>query len=405
MAEAEGPRTKDKEPRTKDKGQRINHVRKRVSDRKRAANRANARKSTGPRTAEGKRRSSQNARRLSLRLLGLAEARALNQDLGAAEQLYRELTAPYAGQLPPLVDRQFQDLARLYLELEAWERIRDASVEHRWQQADIEKRRNYHEMEADLPGTIEQIFQNGVVASADSPAKFKMELECLDELKSRLEKRDFSHLEATLYNLYGLALNPAFAQLQTICIRCDRLMKGQELSEADFQGVLKKVEKERKRAGEAYVLQLDAKTMTRAACVTQLGPSYEEDNWLDRRGERLRHAIDRKMWLINGLLQTFGLANPQPRDEGRGTRGERRETTEARDERARSERRETRDERPTCPSIGNRKSAIENGPPSPPSKIGKTKPRSPSESTKRPKKRAKTKPNEPKSAVCRVSAR
>src|SRR6516164_8193806 len=143
------------------------HPARRASDRKIAANRANARKSTGPRTQEGKRRVSLNGqKRRAIRLLGLAEARTLRQEPGAAEKLYRELIAPYEP-APALLASHFEDLARLRLELEAWERIRDAQLEARWQQSDIERRRAYYEMERDLPGKADEILEHGVYSLQD----------------------------------------------------------------------------------------------------------------------------------------------------------------------------------------------------------------------------------------------
>ena len=91
---------------------------RKASERQLAANRANAQLSTGPRSEAGKQRVSQNARRYGICLLGLAEARTLNQEPGDALRLYHELIAPYEPG-PALLAMHFQDLARLHLELEA----------------------------------------------------------------------------------------------------------------------------------------------------------------------------------------------------------------------------------------------------------------------------------------------
>ena len=61
-----------------------------TSERKSAANRANGRASRGPKTARGKKRSSQNARRHGLTLPVVADP-ALSKD---AEELARELAGP-----------------------------------------------------------------------------------------------------------------------------------------------------------------------------------------------------------------------------------------------------------------------------------------------------------------------
>ncbi len=58
----------------------------------------------------------------------------------SGEELYRELISPYQrpGQpAPPMLATHFHDLARLRLELEAWEHIRDAQIEERWRQSAI----------------------------------------------------------------------------------------------------------------------------------------------------------------------------------------------------------------------------------------------------------------------------
>jgi hypothetical protein len=292
-----------------------------VSERARAARRANAKKSTGPRTARGKQIASQNARR-SVRLLGLAEARALNQDLDAAERLYRELIAPYQP-CPVMLARHFQDLARLYLEIEAWERIRDAQLERRWEQVSIAHRRRYHEMARELRGKLKDVFETGLQHMEDSPAKFKQAVDCLSALRDQLAGRDFD-LKPVLRNLYGNALDPEYSRAQTICMRCERLMdpKDNPLDKEEFEGLRDLVELEFHEAREAYTLSLDERTMTRAECLASLAPT-QQDIWMDRQGERLRRAIDRKQWVITGLLQTLGLSHrAQPDAPADGTRAD-----------------------------------------------------------------------------------
>ena len=74
----------------------------RISPRKAAANRADAQRSTGPRTERGLDQIVKNLPALPVaRLLGLAEARTLKLEPGAAEALYRKLIAPYEP-APPL---------------------------------------------------------------------------------------------------------------------------------------------------------------------------------------------------------------------------------------------------------------------------------------------------------------
>jgi len=282
------------------------HPARRSSDRKIAANRANARKSTGPRTQEGKRRVSLNGqKRRAIRLLGLAEARTLRQEPGAAEKLYRELIAPYEP-APALLASHFEDYARLRLELEAWERIRDAYLEARWQQSDIERRRAFYEMQRALPGKSSEVIESGLYGLQDSPAKFKKTAECLELLKIHLEDRNFD-VEPILRLLYGKALDPGSDRAQTICLRCKRLMaqKDQPALSADaFEELKELVDEEQRDALTAYGLHLDQKTITRSGRLALLR-SGREDRWMNLQGERLRQAIDRKQRIITALLRTL----------------------------------------------------------------------------------------------------
>ena len=279
---------------------------RRASDLQIAANRANAQKSTGPRTEEGKQRASlNNQKRRSIRLLGLAEARTLRQEPGAAERLYHELIAPFEP-APALLASHFEDLARLRLELEAWERIRDAQLEARWQQSDIERRRAYYEMERDLPGKADEILEHGVCGLLDSPAKFKKAAEGLDLLKLHLAERNFD-MEPILRLLYGKDLDPGSDRARTICIRCRKLMSPKSeppLTADEFEELTELVEQEQRDALTAYGLHLDEKTITRSRRLALLG-SIREDRWMNQQGERLRQAIDRKQWVITGLLQAI----------------------------------------------------------------------------------------------------
>jgi len=285
-----------------------------------AARRANGRKSLGPIPKEILRQVEEKAARYPVRLLGLVEMRVLNQDLGAAERLYRELIAPYPN-LPPLLDRNFQDLARYYLELEAWERIRDAGLEHRWERNKIAQMRLTAEVQRDLQGNVKQYLEGGYQSLPDSPAKFRKQFECLDSLILKLNRRDFN-LKTELTYLYGKDFAPATDRAETICFLCRQLMDptpGEEpLSEDQYQHLLDLVHEEQADVAGYYGLARDEKMMTRTECLALLGPTHE-DLWMDRRGEQLRRAIDRKQWVIIGLLQAYGLMQkPSPSVVGEG---------------------------------------------------------------------------------------
>jgi hypothetical protein len=287
--------------------------RKKTSERRAAANRRNAQKSTGPRSGPGLERVSKNLPP-SNRLLGLAEARILRQQPGAAELLYRKLIAPYGPNVPALLAMHFQDLARLQLELQAWERIRDAELDHRAQQVAIKVRRLYREMDRELGVPPKDVFEKGLYNIEDSPAKFRMQFDALIVLKGQLQRGDFGVMGTPLRQLYGNALQPGYERAQLICIDCQRLMdpESEPFSDGDMKLLLSLVEREIEDAMEGYELELDERTKTAEARLADLAPT-RDDLWTDLQGDRLRRAIDRKQWVINGMMQASGLIyKPEP---------------------------------------------------------------------------------------------
>lgn len=289
-----------------------------------AANRARAQKSTGPRTEPGKNRVAGNVKRDFTRLLGLQEAFSLDQEPGAAIHLYHELIAPYK-RVPPLLAMHFRDLARLQLELQALERIRDAAMEYRAQQTELEVRRRRREMNREVGATAQGVYETGLCRLPDSFAKFREQAECLLVLKDELERRDLG-MEPVLRRLYGREMNPDHERGQLICIDCRKLMKPPEgrepLTEHEFKSLMVLVEAEEHDVMEAWELALDEQRVTAAASRARLAPT-REDHWMNRQGDRLRQAIDRKMKFTVTLLKVFGLAHqagPTPRRKHRKPR-------------------------------------------------------------------------------------
>lgn len=282
-----------------------------ASTAKLAANRANARKCTGPRTEQGKRRARMNAlKSYSGRLYGAVQSRTLRLDPGGAERIYRELIAPYerpGRPAPAMLALHFHDLARLRLELEAWERIRDAELAERWRQGNIERRQRLHDLIRDLPGTNKEMVEKGLEGLPESPARTKKLVECLSMLGSALDRRDYD-IGAVLRTIYGKELVPASDRAMIICIQGRRLMneRRKPLSDFEFEDLRKLVALEQQDAVAAYGLYVDHATLPEAACVARLRQTAD-DRAMTLQGERLRQAIDRKQWVIIGLLQALGL--------------------------------------------------------------------------------------------------
>jgi len=112
------------------------------------------------------------------------------------------------------LDHNFQDLARQYLELEAWERIRDAGLDHRWARNKIAQMRLEAEVQRELQGNVKQYLDGGYQSPPDSAAKFHKQFECLDGLIVKLERRHFN-LKTELTYLYGKDLGPNTDRAET----------------------------------------------------------------------------------------------------------------------------------------------------------------------------------------------
>ena len=244
------------------------------------------------------------------RLPGGPEAIALKPEPGAAIHLYKELIAPYEPAPPALLSMHFRDLARLQLELEAWEGIRDAEMEHCAQQTELEMRRRQRDVDRELEPVATDIFETGLCRVPDSLARVKDQHECLLALKVHLRQRDFAAMEPVLWRLYGKGLHPDHERGQIICIQCRTCMKAEDpycLSDEQLNQVIGLVEAEERDTLEAQEIALNERQISIAAAKARLALT-RDDHWMNRQRDRLRQAIDRKMRFTPALLQVLGLA-------------------------------------------------------------------------------------------------
>jgi len=252
------------------------------------------------------------------RLYGAVQSRTLRLDPGGAERIYQELVRPYERPdrpVPAMLAIHFHDLARLRLELESWERIRDAELAEGWRQNQIERRQRLHNLLKDIPVSNEEMLEKGLAGLPESPARTKKLVECLSMLGSALDRRDFD-VGPVLRSIYGKELYPASDRALIICIQCRRLMneKRKPLSDEEFEELRHLVELEQQDAVAAYGLCVDHATMPEAACVARLSQT-PADRAMSLQGERLRQAIDRKQRVIVSVLRLLGLNKNEDEDD------------------------------------------------------------------------------------------
>jgi len=273
--------------------------------------------------------SAQNTRDFR-RLLGFPEALTLDQQPGAAIHLYHELIAPYEKtphkKAPALLAMHFRDLARLQLELQAWEAIRDAEMKHRAEQVEIEVSRRRFQMDREVGATAPNLFEKGLCRQPDSSGKFRNQSECLTFIKGSLWRREFSDLQAPLERLYGKDLIPEHERGQIIGAACLDLMKPQGDKPPDddeIKQIMMMIDDEHRDVMRAWELEILEKTITESEKRGRLAPT-REDHWMNRQGERLRQAIDRKMKFTVALLKVLGLAEKNKPTHRKRRRRERR---------------------------------------------------------------------------------
>lgn len=262
------------------------------------------------------------------RLLGFPESLSLDLEPGAAIHLYHELIAPYQkvphGKLPPLLDMHFRDLARLQLELQAWEAIRDAELQNRAEQAELAEEKNRYEQDRQVGAIAPDVFEKGLSRQPDSPAKFREQSECLILLKHSLRQREFDGMEGVLERLYGndLTANPERGQLISLYFRhLTDPEDAEPLDDEQFKILVTMVDDEYRDVMKAWELELLTKSRTEAAKRASFAPT-RQDHWMNRQGDRLRQAIDRKMRFTVTLLKVLGLA-----EKNRPTRSKKRRKT------------------------------------------------------------------------------
>lgn len=177
----------------------------RLTARKIAANRLNARRSTGPRTAQGKLRSSLNALRHGLCARPLREAmRALGEDPREFDRLRRDFIASFEP-AAPFERALVEDLAYLWWKKSRAERSQAGVQVHNVEQAQLSRLRELHEanrLSVDEPQDV--LRATGLLRAKDCAGKFEEAARFLEVFLADLERgRGSVGAEALVRALYG----------------------------------------------------------------------------------------------------------------------------------------------------------------------------------------------------------
>ena len=303
------------------------------TERAQAARSANAQQATGPATPEGKARSKMNALKDGDYARDFRQAIKLQgDDVGAFDGLYHALLDHYQPE-PPETAFQVADLAKLRWQLQREERrqCRILSTRLAWVET------CYHDRAAEVndpdcprphcPGT-------GLAYAEDIPGRYRMAIETLDKFADRVRRRDFQPFRlyeescsVYLEQLYGTTgyrreRTGRARRVIELTHRClgDRECREREWPPPDEQTVpeLLRLIAEERRQWEQDFEAFKTEYMVRDPEAAYVAAHPEEDEpddqgrvaWEEsqRREERLRRAIDRKVRLLMALERGARLA-------------------------------------------------------------------------------------------------
>ncbi len=176
-----------------------------------AANRANGRKSTGPKTPVGKKIVSLNGLKHGLRAQPAARPlwqtmAVLGEDPARFQALLQGVVRSYPP-ANPLELRLCEDITRLLLKAERNQRAQEAKLVRTYQRLEGGRRKQRRDMETSFDAVQAEVLETGLRRAPDSPGKFSETMACLERLRKQVEARDFSD-ETELEALYGK--NPTF---------------------------------------------------------------------------------------------------------------------------------------------------------------------------------------------------
>ena len=296
------------------------------------------RRSGGPRTAQGKRRSSQNAHKHGLytdeRFLESA-ALELGEDPRQFQRLLKglvEARRPVGALELALVE----DLALLFLKKARLDKAELAVQVSNLHQHDLERRKQMIQVgHADSDASEFEVREKGLRRALDSPGKYEQVLSLLGSLLARLDNGDFGYgMQEALRALYGTEPTLRGAELDTLRYKLSRTKPQEESFEPARKAMTAIVAEESAAVERQYALFLREHVEgTRAARVAATAPSHAQWAAIIRQQNSLHRQMERKIRLLMELQRErreldetpFGGApangSPAQREEGQGVVG------------------------------------------------------------------------------------
>ncbi len=267
------------------------------------ARRRNSRKSTGPRSAAGKRRSSLNALKYGT-CSGRHSLAEVLQELGEDPREFQRFVAGLLASLDPAdgVERMLvEDIATLGWKKRRLDRIQQGLQLRNLELLELERHRQALEVGRESPDLSQaEILKTGLRRAKKSPAKFGEVLSYLDLLAKAVENNDFSQdAEPIFAALYGEQPTLRGAEITALYERFQQPHEATEENRA-LQARLKlALQEETRDVAEEYALYLQEYVhVSPALRNATLAPTNPEWRSIIRHEYTLDRLIERKLKLL-----------------------------------------------------------------------------------------------------------
>jgi hypothetical protein len=272
------------------------------------ARKENAQKSTGPRTAAGKRRSSQNARKHGLYSNAnffWDAAIALGEDPRDFERLMKGLVL--ARQPADTLEMVLvEDIALLVWKKARLDRAEAAVQVRNLQKHDLERRKQFIQVGREISDALHsEVREKGLRTTLDAPGKFEQILSILDILVEMVEKNDFSfNMKEFLRAVYGEEPTLRGAGLYNNFWRLSEMKPGSQEFEDAKTLIRARLAEEISDVAQEYELFLHEHVEnTRAARMAATAPSDAQWAAIIRQQNALHRQLEHKIRLLEEIQE------------------------------------------------------------------------------------------------------
>jgi len=266
------------------------------------------RKSTGPRTTQGKERSSRNSRKHGLfSNAGFYwdAAIALGEDPREFERLLKGLVL--ARQPADALEMALvEDIALLIWKKARLDRAEVAVQVRNLQKHDLERRKQFIQVGRRITNTLEsEVRENGLRRTLDAPGKFEQVLSLLQGLIEMVEKNEFTYfMQESLRAVYGTDPTVRGSEIYPYYYKLSE-MKPQEPGFEEIKNLMTAgLAEEIADVGREYELFLrEHVENTRAARLAATAPSHAQWAAIIRQQNALHRQLERKIRLLEEMQE------------------------------------------------------------------------------------------------------